>query len=267
MIFQKTALFFIIILASSCKTGQNQNSNKKESGTLDLLALKEGALEKEAQAIASLNDPVYHKDKEFLAIELLPFLEKYLTEIKTVNASQHKIVFTCEDGYQPEMPLQKFMAVKSFLAIADLGVNKETKWENLQKDGHPMKVDPYYIFYDPSQVSTTDFSYSRPYNLVSISIEPIQKNSLVAPKIGTDAYAGYEIFMARCKTCHALGGIGGKMGPELHTPKNISTYWKREDLVNFIVNPAKYRDNVKMPALGLSIKEAEQVVSYLEYLQ
>jgi cytochrome c2 len=78
--------------------------------------------------------------------------------------------------------------------------------------------------------------------------------------------AGYDLFKNRCQTCHAINKIGGKMGPELNYPKSVTTYWKTEDLKAFIQNPASYRNEVKMPNLGIKPQEATEIVKYLTYM-
>jgi hypothetical protein len=52
------------------------------------------------------------------ALPLLHLLETH-TAIKNLDAEKYQIVFECIDGYKPMMPLQKFLSVKSFLAVRD----------------------------------------------------------------------------------------------------------------------------------------------------
>ena len=56
------------------------------------------------------------------------------------------------------------------------------------------------------------------------------------------------------------------MGPELNYPKSVTEYWKEKELVEYIVNPKAFRNKVKMPALGLSKKQSQQIVDYLKYM-
>ena len=56
------------------------------------------------------------------------------------------------------------------------------------------------------------------------------------------------------------------MGPELNFPKSVTEYWHVEDLKAFIQKPESYRNEVKMPNLGIKPKEAEEIVKYLEYM-
>jgi len=56
------------------------------------------------------------------------------------------------------------------------------------------------------------------------------------------------------------------MGPELNYPKSVTEYWKTDDLKAFIQSPASYRNDVKMPNLGIKPEEATEIVKYLSYM-
>jgi hypothetical protein len=45
------------------------------------------------------------------------------------------------------MPLQKFLSVKSFLAVRDADAPKGELWSKIIKDGHEMKAAPFYLVY------------------------------------------------------------------------------------------------------------------------
>jgi cytochrome c2 len=53
----------------------------------------------------------------------------------------------------------------------------------------------------------------------------------------------------------------------LNSPKSVTEYWKTDDLVAFIVNPLAYRDKVKMPVLGITTSQSQEIVTYLEYVR
>jgi cytochrome c2 len=46
----------------------------------------------------------------------------------------------------------------------------------------------------------------------------------------------------------------------------ITEYWKENELVDYIVNPAAYRNKVKMPTLGISKQQSQEIVAYLKYM-
>jgi cytochrome c2 len=230
---------------------------------IDLLALKAKGLLKNTQLITVKNDPVYHKTKKFNAIPLKDILEKY-TFIEKFNPADIKVVFECEDGYKPEMPLEKLLSTKVFLAINDANAPKGLDWEQIFKDGHEMKAAPFYVVY--TDVSSENIDYKWPYNLVKIHFAPLHENDAALKPKEESALAGYDLFKNRCQTCHSINKIGGKMGPELNFPKSVTEYWKVDDLKAFIQNPASYRNDVKMPTLGIKANEAEEIVKYLRYM-
>ena len=127
-----------------------------------------------------------------------------------------------------------------------------------------MIIEPFLLFYD-EEVAPDDKSFKRPYNLVKIHLQPATSDELPLPTDAT-VLTGYNLFNTNCKTCHAISGIGGTMGPELNSPKSVTEYWKTDDLVAFIVNPSAYRDKVKMPTLGITTEQSKEIVSYLAYV-
>lgn len=234
-----------------------------DSLTIDLLDLKEKGLLKHTQIVIVKPDPVYHKNKRFNALPLKDILERY-SFMKRMNAADLKVVFECEDGYKPEMPLEKLLSVKAYLAVSDADAPKGRVWEILEKNGQETKMEPFYVVYE--DVSGDDISYKWPYNLVKIHLAPLHENDAALKPKDESALAGYEIFKNRCQTCHAINKIGGKMGPELNYPKSVTEYWKTDDLKAFIQNPASYRNDVKMPNLGIKPEEATEIVKYLSYM-
>ncbi len=234
-----------------------------DSLTIDLLDLKQKGLLTNTQIITVKLDPVYHKKKRFNALLLKDILEKY-SSMKNMNVADLKIVFECEDGYKPEMSLEKLLSAKAFLAVSDANAPKGRAWEILLKNGQETKIEPFYVVYE--DVSGEDISYKWPYNLVKIHLAPLHENDAALKPKDKSTLAGYELFKNRCQTCHAINKIGGKMGPELNYPKSVAEYWKTDDLIAFIQNPASYRNEVKMPNLGIKPEEATEIVKYLSYM-
>ena len=230
---------------------------------IDLVDLKAKGLLKNTQVVSINADPVYHKTKKFNALPLKEVLERF-SSMKNLNAADTKVVFECEDGYKPEMPLEKLLSAKAFLAISDVDAPKGREWEQILKDGHEMKAAPFYVVYEG--VSPKDGDYKWPYNLVKIHFAPLHENDAALKPKDESAMVGYNLFKKNCQTCHAINKIGGKMGPELNFPKSVTEYWKTDDLKAFIQNPPSYRNDVKMPTLGIKPAEATEIVKYLEYM-
>lgn len=274
----KKVLFFlsIPIIYISCSQSSSSNADSlrvakpepillssTDSVSIDLVELKEKGLLENTQVISLSKDPVYMKKKRYNAISLKEILETY-SSAKKQNAAETKVVFECEDGYKPEMSLEKLLTSKAYLALSDVDAPKDTEWEPLMNKGREIKMKPFYVIYEG--ISGDDISYKWPYNLVKIHLAPLHENDAALMPKSEAAMAGYELFKNRCQTCHSINKIGGKMGPELNSPKNVTEYWKTEDLKAFIQKPEAYRFEVKMPNLGIKPKEAEEIVRYLEYM-
>lgn len=250
----------------------NQNKERKVEATsiapteikLDLLDLQSKNKIGKDTIVTIANDPVYHKEKKYKAFDA-SLLIKNEIDLTKIDPKNTKIVFECIDGYKPEMPLELFLNAKPFLAFQDVDAPKGSKWEPIVKDGNEMNAEPFYIVY-PSD-SEKDSRYKWPYNLVKIYLEPLNKSTLeLYPLKNRKLETGYNLFQKHCITCHAINGIGGTMGPELNYPKSVTEYWKENELVNYIVNPASFRNKVKMPTLGITKQQSQEIVDYLKYM-
>ena len=231
---------------------------------LDLLDLqKKNRLGKDTIVIIA-NDPVYHKLKKYNAVSA-SLLIKNEIDLTKIDPKNTKIVFECIDGYKPEMPLELFLNSNPYLAYRDIDAPKGSNWEAIIKDGNEMNAEPFYIVY--TSVSEKDTQYKWPYNLVRINLEPLNKSTIeLYPLKNKKLESGYTLFKNQCLSCHAINGIGGTMGPELNYPKSVAEYWKEKELVDYIVNPASFRNKVKMPTLGITKQQSQKIVDYLKYM-
>ncbi len=260
-----------------------QNTNKKSDTSIDSTVVQQATMAQEndslsvslldikdslssTENIVVADDPVFHQSKSYKAISLKTVLEKF-TKLKSLNIEQTHIVFECEDGYNPSMPLEMVLNKKSYIAVADLAAPKGEEWTNPIKNGREMKIAPFYVVY--TDVSATERDYKWPYNLVKISlVETAKEFAAVYPKDDDTVVKGYGLFQHNCMTCHALNKVGGKMGPELNYPKNVTEYWRStDDIKSFVKNPASYRNDCKMPAITyLKDSDLEEIVRYLAYM-
>ena len=90
----------------------------------------------------------------------------------------------------------------------------------------------------------------------------------IYPQNDTKLQAGFALFKTACIKCHSINKIGGAIGPELNYPKNITTYWKEKDIIDFIRNPKAFRYNSAMPAItNLTDTDLKQIVDYIGWLK
>ena len=231
---------------------------------LDLLDLqKKNKLGKDT-IVAIINDPVYHKAKKYKAVSASLLIQNEI-DLTKIDPKNTKIVFECKDGYKPEMPLELFLKANPYLAFEDVEAPKGTKWEPIVKDGDERNAEPFNIVY--TSVSEKDSRYKWPYNLVKMYLEPLNKSTLeLFPLKNRKLETGYTLFKNQCLTCHSINGIGGTMGPELNFPKSVTEYWRENELVDYIVNPASFRNKAKMPTLGITKQQSQEIVDYLKYM-
>ena len=261
-------IFLFLLGFISCNQKKEQtvaiNNQIHDEMVLDLVDLKtKNALGNDTVVTIS-NDPVYHKTKKYKAVNALELLKKHI-DLNEIDVGNTKIVFECVDGYQPEMPLELFLNTTSFLAFKDWDAPKGSNWEKIVKNGNEMDAEPFYLVY--TSISEKDSRYKWPYNLVKIHLKPMDDlKKKLFQKDDKTVEAGYNLFQKHCITCHSINTIGGKMGLELNYPKSVTEYWKEKELVDYIINPATFRHNVKMPAVGVSKTESEQIVDYLKYM-
>ena len=263
-----TLLCLLILAFISCNQKKEQNiaiENQIQVETvLDLINLKAKKELGKDTVVTIINDPVYHKTKKYKAVNAVELLKKHI-DVSKFDVKNTKIVFECIDGYQPEMPLALFLTTKSFLVFQDRDAPKGSNWEKIIKDGNEMDAAPFYLVY--TSISDKDSRYKWPYNLVKIHLKPMDDSKIALfPSDDKSVEVGYHLFQKHCITCHSINTIGGKMGPELNYPKSVTEYWKEKELVDYIVNPASFRHNVKMPAVGISKTESQEIVDYLKYM-
>jgi mono/diheme cytochrome c family protein len=79
---------------------------------------------------------------------------------------------------------------------------------------------------------------------------------------GTPAWAqeGKALFEANCAACHSIGG-GAKAGPDL---KDVVAKRGKDGTLASVLDPAKAGLKPSMPNLGLSRKNAEAIVAFLD---
>ncbi len=69
-----------------------------------------------------------------------------------------------------------------------------------------------------------------------------------------------EIFSQVCTACHALGGVGGAIGPALDF---VGDRYDRGYLMRWITDPQAVKPGTTMPKLGLTQEQLNEVVIFL----
>ena len=83
----------------------------------------------------------------------------------------------------------------------------------------------------------------------------------VMPAHGLDINQGRKVYdEKRCALCHAIGGQGGKVGPDL---SNVGSRRDGDWLKRFLRDPKGTVPNAKMPPVKATDEELAALVGYL----
>jgi len=232
----------------------------------DLVSIDASAWKEHAVEINVPHDEVYHQAKSYRAYPLNVILEKWLVG-ENYPSEDWELVFECQDGYAPTTSLTRARSGDAYLAFADVDTPDGAAWTPTTKgNGDRITFAPFYGVW-----TTADRTEAKkgpwPYNLVKLRLVPsAARYQDIKPK-DAEHLPGFQLFREHCLRCHALKSIGGTMGPELHTPRNITEYWKQDQLAEFIKSPQAFRTGSKMPPMAfLGDAKIASIVGYLEAL-
>ncbi len=175
-----------------------------------------------------------------------------------------EIVFSCKDGYQPSIPVAKFLAYDAYFAFASADSSPFILHNALQNN-EIAKLGPIYLIWDNLKVPELldEGASDMPYQIVGIELTTFATRFPdLFPPTGTSTaiQQGFLHFRKYCIACHTINGQGGNKAPELNYPTSVTEYIKPEYLKRWIDDPSDIRYNTTMPALAAEIPEREKVI-------
>jgi mono/diheme cytochrome c family protein len=233
--------------------------------TFDLLKAASSQLPK-SQTIKVGHDLVYNKAKEYEAYPLAEILNKIVVP-DSLKTDELVIVFTATDGYKVAMAYSDAIAEQGYIAFRDNGAENK-KWLDFKFGKQTMTPAPFYLVWPKKGLD--EWRYPWPFQLVSLSLEPAKTYfGAAAPAANADTQVnkGFMLFSRYCIRCHSVNLSGGKVGPELNIPKNITEYFKEQELNGFILNATSYRASAKMPSFAniITANDVQDIVYYLKH--
>ena len=182
-----------------------------------------------------------------------------------------EIVFTSIDGYQPSVPVAKFLAHDAYFAFAHEN-GAPFMMTNTLQNNEIVQLGPLYLIWDNinSKALLESGASDMPYQIKSVEIKFVALFPNMAPPINASAEVqrGFAHFRKYCMACHAINGEGGAKAPELNYPTSVVEYIKPEYIKRWIENPRAIRYNTTMPGLAKEIpnpgKVAEELIAYLK---
>jgi len=210
------------------------------------------------------------KERVYRAIPARPVFDRIFG--KDWEKAQH-IVFTSIDGFQPSIPVAKFVAHDAYFAFARDDGSPFTMTNALQNN-EMVPLGPLYLVWDniSSKALLESGASDMPYQLKTIELRLEDPFRHLTPPRGSSeqVHRGFEHFRKYCVSCHTINGEGGGKAPELNYPLSVTEYIKPEYLKRWIEQPQSIRYNTTMPALGQEVpqrdKVADEIIIYLKMM-
>lgn len=182
-----------------------------------------------------------------------------------------EVLFTCVDGYQPVLPMDRFTRHAGYLVYRrqDQAVfNVQNRFQN-EKD---VPLGPYYLVWDNlnSAELRADGANGWPYQVVGIDlVNFVDRFPRLSPPEDASAQAkkGFVAFRENCMACHTVNGEGGDKAPELNYPVSVTEYVPDAWLRKWIMDPRTIRYNATMPAFAAHPEPDALIDDVLAYLK
>lgn len=209
------------------------------------------------------------KEREYNAYPARPLFDQIFGESWKIA---EEVVFLSADGYQPSIPVKKFLTHDAYFAFANAD-GSPFILTNLLQDNETVELGPLYLVWDnlQSTVLRNEGASDMPYQIVGIELTSfaMRFSKLIPPTDASPlAKQGFLHFRKHCLACHTINGQGGGKAPELNYPVSVTEYIKPEYLRRWIEQPSSIRYNTTMPALEADTPQREEVIdAIIAYLK
>ena len=267
------AVSFFALGIHGCKKNPRSTLSIEVRSPLIFKTDKEVILESSAHDLAkevrpqniSLYDLHYLTNKNYLAFPFVSVLQTVYGQ-SISDSKELSLVFRATDGYEAVINTSRFNEGQAFLAFQDLD---HSGWSALPNHGGET-AGPYYLVWEDT-INTAQKGFPWPWAIEEIIMvnRDLRYKAIVPDSSITnnDIDQGFDIFMSRCTSCHALDGYGGTIGPDLNSPQNILTYRTEHMVREMILHPSKYRTGKMPDFVDLKGESLDHLISYLSYLR
>jgi hypothetical protein len=208
-------------------------------------------------------EPHENRERVYQALPVRPVLDHVFGK---EWEKAREIVFTSIDGFQPSIPVEKFLAHRAYFAVGSPD-NAPFTTTNPVQNNEIVQLGPLYLVWDNlnSKELLASGDSDFPYQVMRVAVrhDAPFPNILPPPNASEEVKRGYMHFRQYCIACHTINGEGGGKAPELNYPTSVVEYIKPEYLRRWIMNPQSIRYNARMPALPRGIPNPEQVTEEL----
>jgi mono/diheme cytochrome c family protein len=207
-------------------------------------------------------EPYEHTKVSFTALPL----ERVFDEAYGLSwRKREAILFTCRDGYQPTIAVQRVLNHQAFLAVARPGDVGFTILKDEEGTKKRIELSPFYVIWENLDDVRIRIEGDKgwPYQVIGIDLVSFRSRfaEMAPPRnASTEVLAGFQAYVAHCSQCHAINGRGGAIGPELNYPANPTEYMKDGWLRKWIDDPTSMRRAPRMPPLNPELPERDRII-------
>lgn len=219
------------------------------------------------EAVVS-NDPAYKQTLTFEGYKLEDVMGLFGAWKEKLDEG-HLLRLVAADGFMQSVPLSKSLFErKGVVAFREKGRSGNDPFRSFAFGKEMITPAPFYLVWD--NTSYSDKRYPWPWQLVRLEIASLKELHAAAfPESSERAVRdGFQVFAARCISCHTVNLTGGTAGSEFNVPKNVTEYLAKDFFKGFVVSPQSYRARSKMsPHDYLTAREIDDVWSYLRSMR
>lgn len=206
-------------------------------------------------------DGYYHRTRRFRAMRLDRVLAEGFRGAVTGPLATKQFVLRARDGYTVPISGERLLEPGAYLAVRDLD---RPGWEPIGPQ-HANPGPAYLVWREPSQVDLE--THPRPWQLAVIEVARFETAfPHTAPEgepEGSLARRGYAIFTDQCIRCHAINREGGRVGPDLNVPMNVTEYRPEAQIRAYIRNPLSFRYGAMPAHPNLAEQDLDGLLGYL----
>ncbi len=213
--------------------------------------------------VVEVEDPYYAGPKRFRACPIEAVLAEGFGHERAIAGSD--VLLRAADGYTRSVSGDQLLVGGAFLAFSDADLAAGFA----PIDRRQVDPAPFYLIWRGEGRNDTS-AWPWPYQLAEIEIAPFEQQFPHTVPHGAAAKSlerkGYALFRKECFSCHAINGEGGKVGPELNVPRNITTYRESSQLRAFIRDPGSFRHTSMPSHTHLGDDDLDALLAYLGFM-
>ncbi len=182
-----------------------------------------------------------------------------------------EVLFTCADGYQPVLPVDRFNHHSGYFVYRRLDQGQFNVQNRFQGESD-VPLGPFYLVWDNlgSSELRAEGANGWPYQVVGVDLVNFADRfpRLSPPKDASrQAKQGFIAFRENCMACHSVNGEGGNKAPELNYPMSVTEYLSDEWMRKWLMDPRSVRYNATMPGFASHAEPDALVADVLAYLK